>query len=163
MRFRVAFPTALAAATLVGLVPSALVAQVQPEITQAQPELAKKPLTIRTAKRAIRFDVEMAVTDGQQEAGLMWRKSVPPFGGMIFPRKPPSQAVFWMHNTIIPLDMVFIRANGTIARIITAPKLSDNTDDSVEPVAAVLELGAGRAKALGIKAGDKVSGPAFEG
>jgi uncharacterized protein len=128
----------------------------QEAITRAQPKLATEPLAIRTATRTISFQVEVARTWEQQEAGLMFRRSVPLHGGMIFPMQPVQVATFWMHNTIIPLDMLFVRADGTIARIITAKALDDSKDSSGEPVAAVLELGAGRAKALGIEAGDKV-------
>jgi uncharacterized membrane protein (UPF0127 family) len=131
-------------------------APAQESITRAQARLPAEPLTIRTAARTIRFSVEVARTQQQQAAGLMFRRAVPPHGGMIFPMRPVQEASFWMHNTIIPLDMLFIRKDGTIARIITARALDDSVDDSGEPVAAVLELGAGRAKALGIREGDLV-------
>ncbi len=128
----------------------------QSVITRAQPHLAIEPLTIRTTGRAIRFHVEVARTGDQQEAGLMFRTSVPAHGGMIFPMTPVREATFWMKNTVIPLDMVFIRTNGTIARITTAKALDESIDASGEPVSAVLELGAGRARALGIHEGDTV-------
>jgi uncharacterized membrane protein (UPF0127 family) len=128
----------------------------QSVITKAQPHLRTEPLTIRTSARTIAFHVEVARTSGEQEAGLMFRTSVPPHGGMIFPMTPVRDATFWMKNTVIPLDMLFIRTDGTIARITTAKALDESIDDSGEPVAAVLELGAGRAKALGIQEGDKV-------
>ncbi len=129
----------------------------QTEITHAQPHLATVPLTIATAKGTIRFKVELAQTDAQQEAGLMFRTSVPAHGGMIFPMQPVREATFWMKNTVIPLDMVFIRQDGTIARITTAKELTTSIDDSGEPVAAVLELGAGRAASFGIHEGDRVT------
>jgi uncharacterized membrane protein (UPF0127 family) len=115
------------------------------------------PLTIRTAKGKHAFRVEVARTPAQQEQGLMFRPELAPDGGMIFPMKPPRPASFWMRNTIIPLDMIFIRADGTIARIAanTEP-YSMATVDSGEPVGAVLEIAGGRAAALGIVAGDKV-------
>lgn len=132
-------------------------ASAQSVITRAQPHLRTEPLTIHTGDRAIRFHVEVARTSGEQEAGLMFRTSVPPQGGMIFPMTPVREATFWMRNTVIPLDMLFIRTDGTIARITTAKALDESIDDSGEPVAAVLELGAGRAQALGIHEGDKVT------
>jgi uncharacterized protein len=90
----------------------------------------------------------------------MFRQSLDPDRGMIFPRTPPEDATFWMKNTLIPLDMLFVREDGTIARI------AENTDPmsldpvpSLEPVAAVLEIAGGRSAELGIKQGDKVSWP----
>jgi uncharacterized membrane protein (UPF0127 family) len=143
---------ALAVAVPFGPMP----AVAQSEISRAQPPLATEPLAIHSAAKTYRFHVEVARTGYEQEAGLMFRKAVPPFGGMIFPMQPIREAQFWMHNTIIPLDMLFIRTDGTIARITTAKALDDGIDSSGEPVAAVLELGAGRAAALGIKEGDRV-------
>jgi len=77
---------------------------------------------------------------------------------MIFPYATPTMAAFWMKNTLIPLDMIFIRADGTIARIEanTVP-LSLDPVPAGEPVGAVLELAGGRSAELGIAAGDKVS------
>jgi len=76
---------------------------------------------------------------------------------MIFPYDPPQAASFWMENTLIPLDIIFIRPSGTIARITTAVPLSQELMPAGEPVEAVLEIPGGRAAQLGIKAGDKVS------
>ena len=87
----------------------------------------------------------------------MHRQSLAPDRGMIFPYDPPQPVGFWMKNTLIPLDMIFIRPDGTIANIAanTVP-LSLEMVPSVEPVAAVLEIAGGRSAELGIKAGDKV-------
>ncbi len=79
--------------------------------------------------------------------------------GMIFPYDPPQNVAFWMKNTLIPLDMVFIRANGTVARITTAKPLDLTPVPSGEPVAAVLEIRGGRSAQLGIRPGDKMSWP----
>ncbi len=76
--------------------------------------------------------------------------------GMIFPYDPPQEVAFWMRNTLIPLDMVFIRADGRIARVATAKPLDETPVPSGEAAAAVLEIRGGRAAELGIKAGDKV-------
>ena len=88
----------------------------------------------------------------------MNRSELAPDHGMIFPFDPPRDAAFWMKNTLIPLDMVFVRADGTIANIAenTVP-LSLDAVPSEGPVKAVLEIAGGRAAELGIKAGDKVS------
>jgi len=90
----------------------------------------------------------------------MNRNSVPPDRGMIFPYDPPVQVSFWMKNTLVPLDMIFIGADGKIGRIAanTTPMSLDPVA-SIDPVSAVLEVAGGRAAELGIKQGDKVSWP----
>jgi uncharacterized protein len=115
------------------------------------------PLTIATPSKRHVFTVEVARTEAQQERGLMFRSHLAPNGGMIFPMDPPRMASFWMKNTVIPLDMIFIRADGTIARIAaeTIP-YSLAPVSSGEPVAAVLEIAGGRAAELGINEDDKV-------
>ena len=120
--------------------------------------LTQLPLQIKTAAGAShRFTVEVAATEAQQERGLMFRTSLMPDAGMIFPMHPPRFASFWMKNTLIPLDLLFIRANGSIARIAAnARPFSLTPIDSGEPVAAVLELAGGRAAQLGIQEGDHV-------
>jgi uncharacterized protein len=124
-------------------------------VAEAQPALA--PLTIKTAKGRLDFKVEVALSGEQQERGLMFRKSLPEFGGMIFPMVPPREASFWMKNTVIPLDMIFIRSDGTIARIAANTIPYDLTPvSSGEPVVAVLEIAGGRAEALGIAENDRV-------
>jgi uncharacterized membrane protein (UPF0127 family) len=121
--------------------------------------LEQVPLTITTAAGKVhRFVVEVARTEAQQAQGLMNRQTLAPDRGMIFPYATPTMAAFWMKNTLIPLDMIFVRADGTIARIEanTVP-LSLDPVPAGEPVGAVLELAGGRSAELGIAAGDKVS------
>ena len=119
--------------------------------------LEQVPLTIQSKGRTHRFVVEVAGTPQEQAMGLMNRQSLAPDRGMIFPYDPPQDASFWMKNTLIPLDMIFIRADGTIARIEenTVP-LSLDPVPSGEPVAGVLEIAGGRSTELGIAPGDKV-------
>ncbi len=114
-------------------------------------------LTIASAGGRHQFKVEVARTEAQQERGLMFRDHLAGDGGMIFPMTPPRYASFWMKNTVIPLDMIFIRADGTIVNIAaeTIPYSLDQVT-SDEPVAAVLEIAGGRAAQLGIKPDDKV-------
>lgn len=102
------------------------------------------------------FTVQIAATAEQQEHGLMFYRSLGADQGMIFPYDPPRDVAFWMRNTLIPLDMVFIRADGTIARIATAKPHDETTVPGGEPVAAVLEIRGGRAAELGIREGDRV-------
>jgi uncharacterized membrane protein (UPF0127 family) len=118
------------------------------------------PLTIHSQNGDHAFTVEVAATLDQQERGLMFRRSLGADQGMIFPYDPPQDVGFWMKNTLIPLDMLFIRSDGSIARIAenTTPLSLDGVP-SGEPVAAVLELRGGRARELGIRAGDRVDWP----
>ena len=88
---------------------------------------------------------------------MMFRRSIAPDRGMLFPYNPPQTVGFWMRNTFIPLDMIYVRADGTIARIATATPHSLESVSSYEPVVAVLEIAGGRAAELGIREGDRVS------
>ncbi len=134
------------------------------EITAAQPDLPKEKLVIvtRDGKRHD-FDVEMALSPQQQETGLMFRKVVPPDGGMLFDWGSPRDSMMWMRNTVSSLDMLFINQDGTIRRIAenTTPE-SLATIDSGGPVRATLELAAGTARRLNIHAGDKIEQRIFE-
>ena len=88
---------------------------------------------------------------------MMWRRSIAPDRGMLFPYATPDYLAFWMKNTLIPLDLIFIRADGTIARIAAnAPPHSLGRIEAGEPVTAVLEIAGGRAAELGIAPGDRV-------
>jgi uncharacterized membrane protein (UPF0127 family) len=116
------------------------------------------PLTIETAggKRHT-YKVEVAASSAQQATGMMFRTKMGPMTGMIFPMDPPRQATFWMENTLIPLDLLFIGSDGRIRNIISnaVPK-SRAQLPSAGPVAAVLELAGGEADRIGAKPGDKV-------
>jgi uncharacterized protein len=121
-------------------------------------EPATIPLSVTTsAGKTHSLRVEVARTPEQQARGLMFRDKLAPDGGMLFPMKPPRVISFWMKDTVIPLDMIFIRADGTIARVAaeTEPYSLDKVA-SGEPVAAVLEIAGGRAAALGISEEDHV-------
>ena len=117
----------------------------------AQTGLERVPLTITAGSQTHRFTAEVAASEEQQSRGLMFRTSMAPDAAMIFPFSRPRYAAFWMKNTLIPLDMLFVRADGTIDRI------AENTvPESLEPVAsggdviAVLELAGGTAARLNI-------------
>jgi uncharacterized membrane protein (UPF0127 family) len=109
------------------------------------------------------FRVEVARNDADRAQGLMFRRSMPADQGMLFDFGRVEPVSMWMQNTYLPLDMLFIRADGTIARIAanTEP-LSTRTIPSGEPVLSVLELNAGMAAKLGIKPGDRVEHPIFK-
>jgi uncharacterized membrane protein (UPF0127 family) len=116
------------------------------------------PLAIKSANGIHRFKVEVARSSVEQARGLMFRPHIAPDGGMIFPMEPARLASFWMKNTVSSLDLIFIRPNGTIARIAgNAIPYSLDPIDSGEPVSAVLEIAGGRAAQLGISANDKVN------
>lgn len=123
-----------------------------------QPKLKVESLEILT-KTGIRvFQVEMAESQEQQRIGLMFRKEVPDGEGMLFDFRVSRPVAMWMQNTIVSLDMIFIRADGTIANIAKATTpFSLATVESYGPVKAVLEVVAGSADRYGIAPGDKVS------
>ncbi len=132
----------------------------RPEVTPPEPSpagLQQVPLTIRSGDRVHRFTVEVARTPQEQAQGLMHRQSLAPDRGMLFPYAPPQPVSFWMKNTLIPLDIIFIKQDRTIVNIAenTVP-LSLDPVPSLEPVVAVLEIAGGRSAELGIKAGDRV-------
>jgi uncharacterized membrane protein (UPF0127 family) len=116
-------------------------------------------LTIHSTTGDHLFTVQVAATPEEQQQGLMFFRSLGADQGMIFPYDPPQEVSFWMKNTLIPLDMLFIRADGTIARIATAKPLDETPVPAGEAVAAVLELRGGRAAELGIREGDRVDWP----
>jgi uncharacterized membrane protein (UPF0127 family) len=118
-------------------------------------------IVTKTGVRA--FTVELATNDAERERGLMYRKELPEGHGMLFDFQRDTAGIsFWMHNTDIPLDMIFIRADGRIARIAeNAEPLSDKLIPAGAPVRAVLEVIGGTARKLGIAAGDRVIGSLF--
>jgi uncharacterized membrane protein (UPF0127 family) len=122
-----------------------------------------EPLTIVTqAGRRHDFLVEVARNDEDRAKGLMYRRSMAPDRGMLFDFGAVAPVAMWMQNTYLPLDMLFIRRDGTIARIAgDAEPLSTRTIPSGEPVLAVLEVNAGVAARLGLKAGDRVEHALF--
>lgn len=154
--------TMLMAGGLSALTPSLVPA------ARAQPPQAAQPvgpldaMEIATKSGVVVLEVEVARTEQQRETGLMFRKQMPERQGMLFDFKQDQPVYMWMKNTYIPLDMLFIRADGTIARIeaMTTP-FSERTISSGEPVRAVLELNGGAARRLGIAPGDRVSTTLF--
>ena len=115
------------------------------------------PLTVTHGRTRHAFRVEVARDSREQARGLMFRTAMGADEGMIFPMQPPRLASFWMRNTVIPLDIIFIGEDRRILNIAanTVP-YSEDPVPSAGKVSAVLELNAGRAAALGIAPGDKV-------
>src|SRR5437899_4225465 len=123
-----------------------------------------QPLEIASKGGVHVFAVEMASTPAEQAKGLMFRRELPEGQGMLFDFHHEQPTSFWMKNTYIPLDTIFIRGDGRILRIAenTVP-LSEALVPSGGPVRAVLEVNAGMARKLGIAPGDRVAHPIFSG
>ncbi len=134
-----------------------------PDPTGPQPELPKEKLVIvgHGGPEHV-FNVEMAVKAEQQITGEMFRTSIPADGGMLFDWGFPRESQMWMRNTLVPLDMVFINADGTIRAIAenTTPR-SLAVIDSRGPVRATLELAARTTEKLDIRVGDTVKQALF--
>jgi uncharacterized protein len=121
-------------------------------------------LWLVTASGQTPIDAEIAGAPEEKQIGLMFRTNLPDDQGMLFPYETPQEVTMWMHNTYIPLDMVFIRLDGVVHRIESrAEPLSDRMISSRGKVKAVLELPAGTAERLGLKAGDRVRHALFAG
>lgn len=129
----------------------------------ASAKMAQDRLLLMTEAGERDIAVEVAETPEDMAMGLMFRTNLPEGSGMLFPSPAPREANMWMHNTYIPLDMVFIRADGVVHRIesMTQP-LSDDIIASKGEVLAVLELPGGAASRLGLKAGDRVKHRVFQ-
>ena len=121
-----------------------------------------QPLEIVTKTGVHVFSVEMATTEEEKTTGLMYRKELPEGKGMLFDFSPEQEVSMWMTNTYIPLDMIFIRADGRILRIAenTEP-LSTKIIPSRGLAKGVLEVIAGTAQKYGIQPGDRVAHPLF--
>ena len=122
--------------------------------------LDQVPLTIVSSGKTHRFTVEVARSIEQQQIGMMNRNSLAPDRGMIFPYDPPQPVAFWMKDTLISLDLIYVAPGGKILRIeANAVPLSLDQLPSGGPIEAVLELAGGRSAELGLKPGDQVSWP----
>ncbi|HEX4148383.1 MAG TPA: DUF192 domain-containing protein [Pirellulales bacterium] len=123
---------------------------------------AQDTIEIVTSSGVHAFSVELATNDAERALGLMFRKSLPEGHGMLFDFKTDQPVQFWMHNTYISLDMVFIRGDGRVLRVAeNAKPMSDDLIPSGGPVRAVLEVIAGTARKLHIAPGDRVTGSIF--
>ena len=117
-------------------------------------------LVLKTDSGDHSFNIEVATTDQERALGLMFRRSLPENGGMLFLYDRPQPAAMWMKNTLIPLDMIFIAADGKVHRIEqNAEPLSTALIPSEGPIVGVLELNGGEAAKIGLKRGDKVLYP----
>src|SRR5262245_54410346 len=131
---------------------------------EGQPQaLPQSSLVIDTANGPAAFTVELAQTAREHQVGLMYRKEIAPDAGMLFDFHNNAQRFFWMKNTLIPLDMLFIDTTGHVATIAAnAVPMSETVIPSRVPVRAVLEIAGGRAAQLGIAPGNVVHHAIFK-
>jgi len=124
----------------------------------------QQPLEIVSKTGVHPFAVEVVSNEADRAKGLMYRKSLPEGQGMLFDFHSDQDVSFWMQNTYIPLDMIFIKGDGRIANIVeNAEPLSTKLIPSRGPVRGVLEVIGGTTRKLGIAVGDKVAHPIFSG
>jgi uncharacterized membrane protein (UPF0127 family) len=128
----------------------------------ASPPLPVTTVTVDTQRGPKTFTVEVASDMDSQQRGLMYRRYLAADAGMLFDFHKAMMISFWMKNTVLPLDLVFIRADGTISTVASnAVPFSTALIPSAEPVRAVLEINGGRAHDLGIRVGDRVRAAIF--
>jgi uncharacterized membrane protein (UPF0127 family) len=141
-------------ALLVALLAGGLVAG---DPAAAKPPARLETLEIVTGKGRARFQVEIAATPAEQKRGLMFRKALAPDRGMLFTYAKPQPAAFWMKNTLIPLDIIYIAPNGRVLSIARNARPHDETPiASGGMILGVLEIAGGRAAQLGVLPGDRV-------
>lgn len=118
----------------------------------------KKGLPVRTIQvDGHAVNVEIAATSKDRETGLMHRESLAPDGGMLFMYNDERPRSFWMKNTLIPLDIAFVRRDGTIVKIAQMEPISVERTQSLYPASFALEMNVGWFAAHDVEAGDKVT------
>lgn len=129
-----------------------------------QTKFAADTLVIQTTNGDKKYNIELAISETEQEYGLMYRKELPENSGMLFIANPPLVMKMWMKNTLIPLDMLFIDKSGKIIYIAesTKPNSLDIISAGEIKSKAVLEISGGQAEKQNIKIGDKIIYKAFE-
>jgi uncharacterized membrane protein (UPF0127 family) len=164
MHFRIPSRSFLLHILYLWLLATGLPVWIVPAAQAAQPavQFEQEPIWIETAEERFEFQVEIAATPAQRSRGLMFRDHLAADRGMLFDFGQPQPVTMWMRNTLIPLDMLFVRDDGRISRIVAETEpLSDRVIGSGGPVRAVLELPGGRAAELDIRPGDRIVHPMF--
>ena len=144
---------------------SAKVLAVVLALTAGQARAACEPgvAEIRDEDTSVRFEVEVVDTADERAEGLMFRESLPRFGGMLFVYEEPQPVAFWMKNTLIPLDMLFFDPAGRLTRVHANAEPHDETPiPGGESVLYVLEINGGLAESLGIDPGAELRHPAVD-
>jgi uncharacterized protein len=136
-----------------------------PSICPRDPEpslkLPTSEVTLKDAPGAPRVKVELATSEGQIQKGLMYRREMPEDAGMLFKLLDRSDHTFWMHNTCIPLDMMFVDDDGLIVGIVeSAEPITDVTRSVGCPSRYVLEVNAGYTRRHGVAPGQRLALPA---
>lgn len=131
------------------------------QVASAKRQGQKLPVTAQVTVADTTIDLEVARTDKQRRIGLMYRRSLEKNRGMLFLFDPPRAVRFWMKNTLIPLDMIFLR-DGQVQKVVTAAPPCEQSrcpTYGMEKTAVdqVIELRAGRAEELGIQEGDRLT------
>jgi hypothetical protein len=130
--------------------------------TAASAECAPGRVDLRGDWGQASFTVEIADEPAERSRGLMHVESMPSGAGMLFVYERPGSPAFWMRNTLIPLDMIFVRPDGTVQHVHDRAIPGDETPISgSDGVLAVLEINGGLAEALGIDPGTEMRHPAF--
>ncbi|WP_164156801.1 DUF192 domain-containing protein [Sandarakinorhabdus rubra] len=119
-------------------------------------DLKRGTAIFETAKGRFTYKVELALTSQQQACGLMFREKMAPAAGMAFPMNPPKQAAFWMENTILPLDIIFVSPAGRVLNVLRGEPYSRALLPAAGITGEVIELNAGEAERIGLKPGDRV-------
>ena len=145
-----------ARAAALGVVMTVATAATAPQ-TVPQTGLKKVAASFTTATGTHEYVLEVAATSQQQQTGMMWRTSVPPQTGMYFPFSPPrSSAYFWMKNTLVPLDVIFIGIDGRVIKIIPRSDTGSIKSFGIsKKVSGVVEIAFGESAAIGLKVGDR--------
>jgi uncharacterized membrane protein (UPF0127 family) len=147
----------LAALALAACAPASPEPAATPVVEAAAVAPVLEPLEVVTSHGPVRFNVAVADDEPERQQGLMFRSVMDENEGMLFDFRKAQPVSFWMKNTLIPLDMIFIGADGRIVNIAanTQPySLSPVPSDG--PVLAVLEIGGGLSAQMGIAPGDRV-------
>jgi uncharacterized membrane protein (UPF0127 family) len=133
----------------------------QPEIVQALERGQELPITATARLGKHIIQLEVAQTPQQQAMGLMYRKQLADNRGMLFPFQPPQPVKFWMQNTVIPLDMIFLYQGNVKSVIANVPPCQESPCPTYGPdnvvIDQVIELRGGRAKELGVSVGDRIN------
>lgn len=145
---------AIAAVTLAGAGPAAA--------QSAGPACTLDAVDLRGDFGTVRFRAEIARTPAEQARGLMFRETLPRMAGMLFVYPREQNVAFWMRNTLIPLDMIFVDGAGRVVRVHeNAVPLDETPIPGGAPTLAVLEINGGLAATIGIDAGDELRSPAM--
>ena len=113
-------------------------------------------VAFETAKGRFAYKVEVAATPDQQACGMMFRDRIAPGTGMAFPMLPPRATGFWMENTPLALDLIYVSPAGRVLNVQRGQPYSRNVLNSAGVTAEVIELAAGEAERIGLKPGDRV-------